>query len=145
MIDDVCKLHLSFTLIIWISLLRFVNDRGNSRIQVFDYNNQSGQTLQMQIPDCISLSLIRPNLLLVNTYQQIHLFNTDMQYITCAVGCDSSVTELNRIHNAVLDDQDDLIVSDAHRIVRVPINRQSQCQADSECHFELSIECKPCR
>ena len=123
----------SFKSLIVISWFRFVNDLGNSRIQVFDFNQQSGRTLQPTISDCVSLSFIRPNLLLVNTDEKIYLFNTTGQYITCAVGCDPSVPELDRIHDALLVNNTDLIVSDSHRIVRIP--HYQQCFVDGELSF----------
>jgi hypothetical protein len=104
--------------------LRFVNDFGNKRIQMFTYNSTNGTTLNTNISDCIGLSLYSQSqdILVMNTNTSVHLFNLTNNATTCAIGCNNST--LNDIHNAAIDNCGNLIVTGSNVVFQYQIYQQ---------------------
>ncbi|CAF4023989.1 unnamed protein product [Adineta steineri] len=100
----------------------FVNDVGNNRIQMFEFNSQNGITLQTNISHAKGLSLYLPDILVINTNTAVYLYNLTDNITTCAIGCNT--TELNNIHNALIDNQGNIIVTDSNAVVLYPISQQ---------------------
>ncbi|CAF1185086.1 unnamed protein product, partial [Adineta steineri] len=100
----------------------FVNDVGNNRIQMFEVNSQHGITLQTNISNATGLSLYLPDILVINTNTAVYLYNLTDNITTCAIGCNT--TELNNIHNALIDNEGNIIVTESNAVVLYPIIQQ---------------------
>ncbi|CAF4404364.1 unnamed protein product, partial [Adineta steineri] len=100
----------------------FVNDVGNNRIQMFAFNSQNGITLQTNISHAKGLSLYLPDILVINTNTTVYLYNLTDNITTCAIGCNNS--ELNNIHNALIDNEGNIIVTESNAVVLYPIIQQ---------------------
>ena len=79
---------------------------------MFKFNSTNGTTLPIDINGCTELSLYLSDILVMNTKTAVYLFNLIDNATFCAIGCDDS--ELNNIHNAPIDNDGNLIVTDSN-------------------------------
>jgi hypothetical protein len=92
--------------------------------EIFELNSIDGTTVPTKVTACLALSLHLPDILLMNTKTSIYLFNLTDNVTTCAIGCDNNSLELNDIHNAQIDNDGSLIVSDSNRVFAYPMYQQ---------------------
>jgi hypothetical protein len=86
---------------------------------MFKFNSTNGTTLPTNISGCIGLSLYLPDILVINTKTAVYLFNLTNNEKICVIGCDYS--ELNDTHNALIDNDGNLIVTNSNQILSYSI------------------------
>jgi hypothetical protein len=89
---------------------------------MFKYNSKNGTTLPTNISNCIGLSLYSSDILIMNTKTAVYLFNLTNNQTTCIIGCD--YPELNDTHNAIIDNNGNLIITDSNQILSYPIYQE---------------------
>ncbi|UJR35072.1 hypothetical protein I4U23_027848 [Adineta vaga] len=102
----------------------FVNDVGNNRIQMSKFNTKNGTTLPANVTNPVALSVYQSDILVITTNTTIHLFNLTDNITICAIGCQNSL--LKNAHNAIMDENKDIIVSDSNAIILYRFN-SSKC------------------
>jgi hypothetical protein len=90
---------------------------------MFQFNSTNGTTLPTNISGCIGLSLYSSDILVINTQTAVYLFNLTNNVTTCAIGCDNS-TQLNNIHNAVINNNGSLIITNSNQVVSYSIYQE---------------------
>jgi hypothetical protein len=89
---------------------------------MFEHNSKNGTTLPININSrIIGLSLYMSEILVMNTKTAVYLFNLTNNETTCAIGDDS---ELNNTHNALIDNDGNLIVTNSNLVLLYPIYEQ---------------------
>jgi len=58
----------------------------------------------------------------MNTRTAVYLFNLTNNQTTCIIGCDYS--KLNDTHNAIIDNNGNLIITDSNQIFSYPIYQE---------------------
>jgi hypothetical protein len=90
---------------------------------MFERNSKNGTTLPININGyIIGLSLYMSEILVMNTKTAVYLFDLTNNVRTCAIGCNDS--ELNNTHNALIDNDGNLIVTDSNLVLLYPIYEQ---------------------
>jgi hypothetical protein len=89
---------------------------------MFKFNSTNGTTLPTNISGCIGLSLYLPDILVMNTKTAVYLFNLTNNETICVIGCHDS--ELNDTHNALIDNDGTLIVTDSNQVISYSIYQE---------------------
>ena len=84
--------------------------------------SNSGTTLRTNISGCLGLSLYTENILIINTKNEVYLFNLTNNQTTCILGCDDP--KFHHIHNALIDNNGNLIITDSNQIISFPLYHQ---------------------
>lgn len=89
---------------------------------MFKFDSPYGVTLPINISNYISLSLYLPDILVMNTKTAVYLFNLTNNETRCAIGCYNS--ELNDTHNALIDNDGNLIIIDSNQVFSYSIYQE---------------------
>ncbi|CAF0941057.1 unnamed protein product [Adineta ricciae] len=100
----------------------FVYDADNKSIKMFTFNSSYDITLPFNKTPVVALSVHSVNILVITVSNGIYLFDiTNNHTIYALQNLNSSSTGF---HNAIIDDNDNLIVSESNTIVSYPIYQE---------------------
>ena len=91
---------------------------------MFPLNSKNGTTLSMPNNSYVGISLYRPEILIANTRNAVYLYNLTNNQYKCIIGCTNS-TQFNDTHNALIDNNGNLILTDSNQLLSFPI--YSEC------------------